>query len=250
MSTQRMRGFAQQDRVRRSGSSIRNAVHALAVAGALAAAGLVAGRSEVAAQAPLGVPFIGDNHLSFYTTELTTDGVTAGMSTLYGGRYAHRFGEPASRTRLSVAVQGAAWALDDPDSGVLDVSVVAGWTRRLDDVVPRLSATASVGASALLWGKEHSGLAHVSVPIATGVAYDLRIGGVTLTPFVSPGVAYFSSRRYVDDVRVSTENDWDVRFTAGTSLRLKELVLTTSRIRGENSLPHSSRWAFSAGISF
>ena len=29
-----------------------------------------------------------------------------------------------------------------------------------------------------------------------------------------------------------------------------ELVLTTSRIRGEEGLPHRSRWTFSAGISF
>jgi hypothetical protein len=209
------------------------------------------GAGAVAAQAPLGVPFIGDNHLSFYSTELTSDGTGAGMSTLYGGRYAHRFGEAESPMRFSLGVQVAARQLDAPNDGVIDATVTAAWTRSMAEVDPRLSATVGVGANALAWGAvSNDGVAHASVPITMGISYDLTIGRATVSPFVAPSVAYYVDRTYVNDVRVSSSSGWDGRISAGASLRLREVVLTTSRIRGEEGLPHSSRWTFAAGISF
>lgn len=220
---------------------------------ALAAAGLlVLAASRASAQAPLGIPYIGDNHLSFYSTELTTDGVGVGTSVLYGGRYGHRFGSAADATRFSLVAQGAFRNLDDPSGGIMDVSLTAAWTRRVDEVDAHLSVTAAAGASALAWGFDEpdAGLAHLSAPLSLGVSYDLGIRGATLSPFVTPGLAYYSDRTYVNNQRVSTSTGWDGRLAMGASLRLKELVLTTSRIRGEEGLPHRSRWTFSAGISF
>ncbi len=219
---------------------------------ALLAVGLGAGAAGLAAQAPLGVPYIGDNHLSFYSTELTTDGIGTGTSSLYGGRYGHRFGQAEDATRFSLLGQVAGRERQDPRGGILDVSLSAGWTRRWDELDSRLSTTAAVGMSALVWAEDEpdTGLARLSLPLTVGVGYDLHIGGATVTPFVAPGIARYNARRYVDNVRVTTDEGWDARFTAGTSLRLKELVLTTSRIRGEQGLPNRSRWAFAAGISF
>jgi hypothetical protein len=218
----------------------------------LAALGLGVGAAGLAAQAPLGVPYIGNNHLSFYTTELTTDGLGPGTSSLYGGRYGHQFGQAEDDTRFSLLGQVAARERQDPRGGILDVSLTAGWTRRWNQLDSRLSTTAAVGVSALVWAEDEpdTGLARLSLPLTVGVGYDLHIGSATLTPFVAPGIARFNTRSYVNDVRVTTDEGWDARFSAGTSLRLKELVLTTSRIRGEQGLPNRSRWAFAAGISF
>ena len=217
-----------------------------------AALGVTGATTAVAAQAPLGVPYIGDNHLSFYSTELTTDGIGTGTSTLYGGRYGHQFGNAEDETRFSLLGQLAVRDRQDPTGGIVDVSVTAGWTRRWSELDADLSTTAAVGMSALAWGQDtpDTGLARLSLPLTVGVGYDLHLGSATVTPFVAPGIARFNTRTYVDNVRVTTEEGWDARFTAGTSLRLRELVLTTSRIRGEQGLPNRSRWAFAAGISF
>lgn len=222
------------------------------LAGLLLAVGLGAGASAAAAQAPLGVPYIGNNHLSFYSTELTTDGIGTGTSSLFGGRYGHQFGHAGDATRFSLLGQVAARERQDPRGGILDVSLTAAWTRRWEELDDRLSTTAALGMSALVWGEDEpdTGLARLSMPFTVGVGYDLRIGAATITPFVAPGIARYQTRSFVDNVRVTTAQGWDARFTAGTSLRLRELVLTTSRIRGEQGLPNRSRWAFAAGISF
>ena len=67
-----------------------------------------AGFTGLEAQASLGVPYIGSNHVSFYSTELTSDGIGVGSSKLYGGRYGHRFGDAQATHRFSVLVQVAA----------------------------------------------------------------------------------------------------------------------------------------------
>lgn len=250
MSMQTTRADAQRIAARKQSLGSRGGSRRLAT-GFLVAAALGGGPALAAAQSAIGVPFIGNNHLSFYSTELTSDGVGTAMSTLYGGRYAHLFGDASERTRLSVIVQGAARDLEGGSAGVLDASITAAWTRRMDEVDGRLSATVAAGANALVWGvDEADGVAHVSLPVSVGVGYDLKIGSATVTPFVKPGIAYYRARSYLNDVRVGEDRGWDGLFTAGASLRLRELVLTTSRIRGEQGLPHRSRWAFAAGISF
>jgi hypothetical protein len=210
------------------------------------------GPSLLAAQSPLGMPYIGGTHLSFYATELTSDGVGPGMAKLYGGRYGHRFGAAASKTHFALSLQVAARDFESTSDGVFDVAVGASLTRRADEIDPRLSASLGVSASARAWGFDEAdtGIAHVSVPVAVGLAYDVRIGAVTFAPFVSPSLARYDARTYLNDVRMSQKTGWDARFTAGMSARMKEVVLSTSSTRGEHGLPNESRWAFSAGISF
>ncbi|GMV03825.1 MAG: hypothetical protein AMXMBFR53_01070 [Gemmatimonadota bacterium] len=219
---------------------------------AVASLALAGAGSDASAQSSLGMPFIGNNHLSFYSTALSTDGVASATSALYGGRYGRRFGSEGAATRFSVAIQGAARSLSDGNEGVADVSVTAALTRSMVEVDPKLSVSVAAGMGALAWGFDHqdTGIAHLSTPISAGLAYDIRIGSATFSPFVSPSVARYDNRTYVDDVRTSRDEGWDARVVWGASLSLKEVVLTTSGIRGEPGLPHRSRWAFAAGISF
>jgi hypothetical protein len=214
---------------------------------ALAGAG-----TGASAQASLGMPFIGDSHLSFYSTGLSQDGVVGEMSTLYGGRYAHRFWSDNKAGSLSVSIQAAARGLSDGNDGIGDASITVAWTRRMTEVDDGLTLTAAVGANAVAWGFDEfdTGTAYLSTPFTAGVAYDIHVGAVTLSPFVAPSVAAYDHRTYVDDVRTSKATGWDARVTWGASLALKEVVLTTSGIRGETGMPRDNRWAFSAGISF
>jgi hypothetical protein len=218
----------------------------------LAAIAAATGVTDVGAQASLGVPYIGNNHVSFYSTELTSDGVGVGSSKLYGGRYGHRFGGEASTHRFSILVQVAAKDYEAVSDGVYDVSLSAAMSRTLDDIDSALEVAASIGAEVKAWGFDpgDTGLARFSLPLTVGASYDLHLGAITLAPFVAPGGAYTLARRYVDDVRVMEDNAWDLRLTTGVSARLKEAVFTTSHIRGERGLPQSSRWTFAAGISF
>lgn len=219
---------------------------------ALASLALAGASSGVSAQSTHGVPFIGNNHLSFYSTELSTDGVAEATSTLYGGRYARRFGADASWTRLSLAVQGAARSLANENDGVADLSVSAAVTRRVHELDSGITVSAGAGTGLLAWGFDHddTGIVRMSVPLSAGVAYDIRIGGATFTPFAAPAIAWYDNRTYANDVQITRVTGWDARVTWGASLSLKEVVLTTSGVHGEPGLPNRSRWTFSAGISF
>lgn len=221
----------------------------VALFASLALAGAGTGAS---AQASLGMPFTGNNHLSFYSTGLSDDGVVRTMSTLYGGRYAHRFWADGKSGSLSVAVQVAARELSGGNDGIGDASVTVAWTRRMTELDDNLTLSGAVGSSAVAWGFDDfdTGTAHLSTPFTAGIGYDIHIGGATLSPFVAPSVAAYDHRTYVDDVRTSKVTGWDARVSWGASLSLKEVVLTTSGIRGETGMPRSSRWAFAAGISF
>jgi len=204
------------------------------------------------AQSALGVPYIGSNHLSFYATELTSDGFGVAGSKLYGGRYGHRFGDEQATTRFSFLVQVAAKDYEAVSDGVYDVSLSAAMSRTMEEIDPRLELAASLGGEIKAWGfdPDDTGLARVSIPLTMGASFDLQLGAVTIAPFVAPGAAYTMARQYVDDVRVMRENAWDFRFTSGASVRLKEAVFTTSHVRSEHGLPQKSRWTFAAGISF
>lgn len=109
---------------------------------------------------------------------LTTDGIGTSTSTLYGGRYAHRFGRDDARTRFSLSAQGAGRTLSDASSGILDVSMTAAWTRRMDE---NLSISGAAGMSALVWGMDatDTGLAHVSFPVTAPPCVEGRPHGDT-----------------------------------------------------------------------
>lgn len=227
---------------------LRRAALALPLAGAL----LPVLSGPLAAQTALGVPFIGANHLSFYSTELSRDGVATTTSTLYGGRYGRRFGDAMEPSSVALVVQVAGRSLDGPTDGVLDASLTTSWSRRMDEVTNRLSVSAAAGASLLGWGlsNDEIGLAHVSLPLTVGAAYDVRIGSATFSPFVAPALAWSSTRHYQNDERVATDTGWDARWSGGASLRFRDMVLTAGGIHGERGLPNRSRWTFAAGMSF
>lgn len=218
----------------------------------LASLALAGAGNGVTAQASLGMPFIGNNHLSFYSTELSSDGVADATRTLLGGRYARRFGSDASATRFSMAVQAAARSLDNANQGIADLSLTAAVTRRMKEIDDNLQITVAATGAVLAWGFDHedTGIAHMSVPFTAGVAYDIHIGGATLSPYVAPSIAMYDNRTYVNDERTAQTTGWDGVLSWGASLSLREVVLTTGGIHGEPGLPNQSRWTFSAGISF
>ena len=224
----------------------------LVLAAALTGAALTALPRHAAGQSTLGVPFIGNNHLSFYSTALATDGVGQSTTTLFGGRFARRFGPAQSQSSMAVNAQIAARPLDGPTDGIADVSLTTSWTRRMDEITDRLAVSMAVGGSVLAWATENDdvGLAHISVPVSFGVSYDIRIGAATLSPFAAPAVAWYNTRRYLNDVRVVDDTGWDARVSTGASLSLRDIVLTAGGIRGEHGLPRDNRWTFAAGVSF
>ena len=60
----------------------------------------------------------------------------------------------------------------------------------------------------------------------------------------------YDLRTSLDDVQQTKERGWDTYYTSGASLKLREVVLTSSVTSGEHGMPNRSRWAFSAGVSF
>lgn len=220
--------------------------------GALMAAAMFSAVSPSIGQAqqPLGVPFIGNNHLAFYSTERSKDGVGSSVTATFGGLYARQFGGESRLVRPSLMVRANARPLADT-AGVLDFAATLAMTHQVA-AIDGLSVSAAAGAGTLIWGDEatNDGRIGVTVPLTLGVGYDLHIGGATLAPFVAPAIVRYSLRTYENDARVATERGWDTQFTSGASLRFKEVVLSTSRIRGEKGSPNSSRWTFAAGMSF
>ncbi|HEX9563257.1 MAG TPA: hypothetical protein VF981_04770 [Gemmatimonadaceae bacterium] len=216
------------------------------------AASLVAGVVPTAATAQdaLGVPFIGSNNLSFYTAQLTRDG-GAETTTLLGMIYAHRFGAANNPTRMSLQLRGSARPFEDVSAGILDVATRVSVSHDVR-AVRGLSVAGSLGAGVTAWGDDraNTGRLHVSLPASGGVSYDIRLGGVTISPFASASIARYDLRTYLDEERQSMDRGWDASYTTGTSLRVRDIVVTTSRIAGEQGMPDRSRWAFTAGISF
>jgi hypothetical protein len=213
-----------------------------------ALSGLLA--SNLSAQTALGTPFIGSNTISFYSSELTRSGGSE-TTTMFGVSYGHRFGRDGAATRRTMMLRASARAFDEVKAGVLDVAANVGITRDVH-TVPGLSLAASTGLEMMAWGDDaaQTGRLHVTIPASAGVSYDLRIRRATISPFAVGSVSRYDLRTSRNDVRESTDRGWDASYTTGASLRLKEAVLTTSRIIGEHGMPKRSRWAFSAGVSF
>lgn len=217
---------------------------------AFAAATLIAiGTSTADAQQAVGVPFIGDNHLSFYSAEMNRMGSGDAMTAVFGGTYARRFRDADAPFRVTAGVRGSARALDESEAGVIDVAGTVAVTR---DVWRGLSMALASGIGATVWGDDatNDGRIDTNIPLTLGVGYDVRVRSATFTPFVAPSVVYFQTRNYVNDARVSKSDGFDGQVAAGLSMRLKELVLTSSRIHGEHHASQGSRWVVSAGISF
>jgi len=202
------------------------------------------------AQAALGTPFIGRTLLSFHSAQNTRSGGPE-TTTTFGVVYGHRFGQQEAPSNVNLMVRASARPLEGVDSGVLDFSATIGMSRTFEDV-PHLSVAASTGVGMMAWSDDaaKTGRAHLSIPANAGLAYALRIRSATFAPFAMGSLARYDLRTSLNDERVSRETGWDTYVTTGASLRLREVVLTSSRISGEHGMPYSSRWTFAAGISF
>lgn len=224
--------------------------HTMAAIVAATLAGVLAAPASAGAQAALGTPFIGANLLSFHSAQNTRSGGAA-TTTTFGLVYGHRFGQRDAVSRLNMTVRASARPLEGVDSGVLDVAATVGVSRTITGL-ERLSVAASTGMGMMAWSDDvaTTGRVQLSIPANAGVSYALRIRNATLSPFAMGSVAHYDLRTSLDDVQLTRESGWDSYYTTGASLRLREVVLTASRIVGEHGMPTRSRWAASAGISF
>ena len=205
---------------------------------------------QLGAQTALGTPFIKANNLSFYTSDLTRSGGPE-MTRTFGLVYGHEFGRAEDAQHLTMVVRGAARAFDDVQAGVLDLGATIGVSHQVT-ALPGLSVAASTGLGLMAWGDDslNTGRLHLTIPANVGASYDIRVRGATFSPFVSGTVNRYDLRTSVDDERDTVRNGWDANYAMGASLRLKEVVVTSSRIIGEYGMPNHSRWALSAGLSF
>jgi hypothetical protein len=215
--------------------------------------GAAAGAS---AQQAIGVPFTGKNHLSFYTTELSRDGVGSERAAIFGGAYGRAFGDPEGPLQISVIVRAGARAFEDLDDGILDAALTLAATRSMPGLED-LSASAAAGVGAMVWGQgpdgagaPDSGRSSKRVPLSTGAAYDIRLGGATVAPFAMVTAAYTRDGDYLDDERIALDSGWRVGNTTGVSVRFKEMVLSVADVRRERGLPHGHRIVFGAGMSW
>jgi len=220
--------------------------------GSLLIVGLIAGLSarSLPAQTALGTPFIGANNLSYHLAELTRSG-GAEITRVHGISYGHRFGAADRATHTTMVFRGSARPFDDVNAGVLDVAGAVGLSHA-SRAVTGLSVAASAGVGVMAWGDDiaKTGRMQITIPVTAGAGYDLRFRGVTLSPFAKATIARYDLRTYLDDERQSLDSGWDASYTSGVSVRLKEVVFTSTRIVGEHGMPERSRWAFSAGISY
>ncbi len=209
---------------------------------------LLAGSAQ--AQSALGTPFIGRNTVSYHSGELTRNGGPE-MIRVPGIVYGRRFGDLARADGLVMVIRASGRPLSGETSGILDLSASIG-TERAVPQVPGLMAAVSLGAGMMAWGDDsaRTGRLDLSFPVSTGLSYAVRVKGATVSPFATAAVARYDRRTAVDDIRQSTARGWDGRYTAGVAVRLKELVLTSTRIYSEIGMPQRSRWAFSVGVSY
>jgi len=202
------------------------------------------------AQAALGTPFIGGNVLSFQFAQATRNaGPTT--TTTFGVLFGHRFGSSDAHSNVNVVVRASARPLEGVDTGVLDFAATVGVSQKVGGL-PNLSVAASTGLGLMAWNDDaaKSGRAQISIPANAGVSYAVKLGYATIAPFAMGTVARYDQRNSVNDVEQSKDKGWDTHYTTGASLRLKEVVLTSSRIVGEHGMSTRSRWTFSAGVSF
>ncbi|MGD2046952.1 MAG: hypothetical protein PVH96_12060 [Gemmatimonadota bacterium] len=228
----------------------------LGVVAAAVLVGLSLSTGQAAAQEAIGVPFVGTNHLSFYTTELSRDGVADERASVFGAVYGHRFGDRMGKGEVSFTVRAGARALNNGGDGILDTGLGFAGTKAIPGA-ERLSATASVGLGAMVWGQDplstgapDTGRLSLRVPMTAGLAYDLHWGAATVAPFAALATSYSSERDYVSDVRVGQADGWRVGSAVGVSVRFRETVLSMSGLSREHGLTGSTRYVFSAGMSW
>ncbi len=217
---------------------------------AIALLTLTVAAAPARAQDALGTPFIGRNLFSFHTAQNTRSGGPATTQT-FGAIYGHRFGAADATSNVHLVVRASARPLEKTDSGVLDLAATFGASQAVAGI-PNLSVAASTGVGLMAWSDDaaKTGRVQMQIPANAGLSYAIRIGGATLSPFAMGTLARYDLRTSLDDVQQTREKGWDTYYTSGASLKLHELVLTSSVTSGEHGMPNRSRWAFSAGVSF
>jgi hypothetical protein len=207
-------------------------------------------------QEAIGAPFVGRNHLSFYTTELSRDGVSQERTAIFGGVYGRAFGERSGPVQISVLLRAGARNLPGgEDGGVLDTGITLAATRAMPGL-SNLSVTGAAGIGAVLWGQDvapgqpDTGRMSVRVPLSAGAAYDLHLGGATIAPFAAVTGAYSREGDYVDDERVALDTGWKLGRATGISVRFQEMVLSISDVSRERGLPNNHRIIFNVGMSW
>jgi hypothetical protein len=234
---------------RNTGNRRKALVHMAAIAAVIG----MAAPSTSEAQQAIGVPFAGRNHLSFSVTELSRDGIGQDRTAVFGGMYGRRLNGDDAPVQYSVVLRSAMRALDLSNSGIVDAGITVAATRR---IAGGLSATGAAGASAIVWGKDHDGgnVEHgrivARVPLSAGLAYDVRLGAVTIAPFFTLTGAYSRELEYVDGARVDRYTGWRYANASGLSVRFRDVVLTLTEINRERDMPKSDRMLFTAGISW
>jgi hypothetical protein len=230
------------------GASYQKALSQSAVAVALAALTFTSART-VQAQQAVGVPFAGKNHLSFYVTELSRDGIGKQRAAVFGGLYGRTLNQNAP-LQLSMIVRAAARALEGAEDGIVDAEVTLAATHAVK-ALGALSLTGAASLGAVAWGQEsNTGRVIVKAPLTAGAAYDIRLGRATIAPFVSVIGAYSRERDYLDGERTGADSGWHIGNSAGVSLRFKETVLSVRGISRERGMPNPNRIAFTAGMSW
>lgn len=217
---------------------------------AIALLTLTVAAAPASAQAALGTPFIGRNLFSFHTAQNSRSGGAATTQT-FGAIYGHRFGALDATSNVHLVVRFSARPLEGKDTGVLDMAATVGGAQEVPGI-PNLSVAASVGAGLMAWADDaaKTGRAQLQIPVNSGVSYAIKLGSATLSPFAMGTLARYDLRTSLDDVQQTRERGWDTYYTSGASLKLREVVLTSSVTSGEHGMPNRSRWAFSAGVSF
>jgi hypothetical protein len=212
--------------------------------------------SGVSAQEAIGVPFVGKNHLSFYTTELSRDGIGDERAAIYGGALGRRFGNRDETIEISMLVRAGARSFGAVDNGIIDAGGTVAATRSVPGLTS-LSLTAAAGLGVMIWGQGSSGdglpetgRLSTRVPLSTGAAYDVRLGRAVVSPFAMLTTAYSREGDYVDDERIALNSGWRVGNTTGVSVRFNEMVLSLADVRRERGMPHSHRVLFSVGMSW
>lgn len=202
------------------------------------------------AQQAIGVPFSGRNLLSFSVTELSRDGFGQDRTAVFGGMYGRQLNAADSPVQYTVLVRSAMRALNDANDGIVDAGLTLAATRR---IAGGLTVTGAAGASAIVWGHD-SDVEHGRIvgklPISAGLAYDIRLGAVTLAPFFTLTGAYSKESEYVDGDRVGKWTGWRYANASGVSAKFREVVLTFTDINRERGMPNGNRMLFTAGISW
>lgn len=209
--------------------------------------------NTVQAQSAIGVPFAGRNHLSVSATDLSRDGIGKQRATVFGAIYGRRLGGDSGRIQYSAIVRTALRAVNQSNDGIVDVGVTLAATRRL---VAGLSVTGAAGASAVVWGQQANGeqpdrgRVVARTPLSLGMAYDIQLGALTISPFSTVTGGYSSEREYVNEERVNLYTGWRFSNSSGVSVRLNEMVLTFTEIARERGMPNKHRMLFTAGMSW